>query len=49
MQIWRITVSHEPVLLLDSEMVSAVELATHLESNGFPTRIETTGASSHKD
>jgi DNA-binding response OmpR family regulator len=44
MQIWRITVKHEPVLLLDPEMNSAAELAARLESNGFPTRIECTGA-----
>ncbi len=44
MQIWRITARHEPILLLDPEMDSAAELAAHLESNGFPTRIERTGA-----
>lgn len=43
MQIWRITVKHEPVLLLDPDMDSAVALAKHLELNGFPTRIECTG------
>ena len=45
MRIWRITVSHEPILLLDPEVDSAFELAAQLESNGFPTRIEHTGAS----
>jgi len=40
MQIRRIKVSHAPILLLDSAMVSAAELGTHLELNGFPTRIE---------
>jgi DNA-binding response OmpR family regulator len=44
MQIGRITVSHEPILLLAPEMDGAVELATRLELNGFPTRIERTGA-----
>ena len=45
MRIGRIIVSHEPILLLDPEMDSAAELATRLEMNGFPTRIERTGAS----
>jgi DNA-binding response OmpR family regulator len=44
MPISRITVSREPILLLDPEMNSATKLATHLELNGFPTRIERTGA-----
>jgi hypothetical protein len=44
MQIRRIKVAHEPILLLDPEMDSAAMLATHLELNGFPTRIEHTGA-----
>ena len=44
MQIRRIIVSQEPILLLDPEMNSAAELATRLELNGFPTRIERTGA-----
>jgi DNA-binding response OmpR family regulator len=44
MQIRRIKVSHAPILLIDSGMDSAVELGTHLELNGFPTRIEHTGA-----
>lgn len=44
MRIWRIKVSHEPILLLDPAMDRAAELATHLESNGFPTRVEHTGA-----
>jgi DNA-binding response OmpR family regulator len=44
MQIRRITVSHEPVLLLDPQTDSAAELAGRLELNGFPTRIENTGA-----
>jgi len=43
-QIRRIIVSQEPILLLDPEMNSAAELATRLELNGFPTRIERTGA-----
>ena len=30
MQIWRITVRHEPILLLDPEMDSAAALAAHL-------------------
>ena len=44
MQIRRITAIHEPVLLLDPHTERAVALAAHLESNGFPTRIERTGA-----
>jgi hypothetical protein len=44
MPIWRITVSREPILLLDPDLTSADELATHLELKGFPTRIERTGA-----
>jgi DNA-binding response OmpR family regulator len=44
MQIWRVAVRHEPILLLDPEMDSAAALAAHLESNGFPTRIERTHA-----
>jgi DNA-binding response OmpR family regulator len=44
MQIWRITARHEPILLLDPGMDSSAELAARLESNGFPTRIERTGA-----
>ncbi len=44
MRIWRIKVSHEPILLLDPAVDRAAELATHLELNGFPTRIEHTGA-----
>jgi DNA-binding response OmpR family regulator len=44
MRIWCIDVRHEPILLLDREMDSAAALAAHLESNGFPTRIERTGA-----
>lgn len=33
-----------PVLLLDPQRDSATELATQLALNGFPTRIESTGA-----
>jgi DNA-binding response OmpR family regulator len=44
MPIWRIPVSREPILLLDPDLNSADELATHLELQGFPTRIERTGA-----
>jgi DNA-binding response OmpR family regulator len=44
MPIWPITVSREPILLLDPDLNSADELATHLELKGFPTRIERTGA-----
>lgn len=43
MQNWRTTVTHEPVLLLDPEM-NSTELAKQLELNGFPVRIEHTGA-----
>jgi DNA-binding response OmpR family regulator len=35
---------YEPVLLLDPEMDRATSLATQLESIGFPTRTESTGA-----
>ncbi len=42
MQIRRITVGREPILLLDPEMDRAAELAAHLELSGFPTRIECT-------
>jgi len=44
MQIRHTTASHVPVLLLDPQMDSAVELARHLELNGFPTRIESSVA-----
>lgn len=44
MQIRRIALSHEPVLLLDPQTESAAELAAHLELNGFPTRIESSAA-----
>jgi len=44
MQIGGIIVSYEPILLLDPEVGSAAELAARLELNGFPTRIERTGA-----
>jgi DNA-binding response OmpR family regulator len=44
MPIWRIPISREPILLLDPDLNSADELATHLELKGFPTRIERTGA-----
>jgi DNA-binding response OmpR family regulator len=44
MQIRRIKVSNAPILLLDPEMDSAAELVRHMELNGFPTRIEQTGA-----
>ena len=35
---------HEPVLLLDPQMDSAVELAAHLELSGFHTCIESNAA-----
>jgi DNA-binding response OmpR family regulator len=35
---------YEPVLLLDPEMDRATSLATRLQSIGYPTRIESTGA-----
>jgi DNA-binding response OmpR family regulator len=35
---------HEPVLLLDPQTDSAVELAAYLESSGFPTCIESNAA-----
>jgi DNA-binding response OmpR family regulator len=46
MQTRSITDFHEPVLLLDPQTDSAVELAAHLELSGFPTCIESnsTGA-----
>src|SRR5882762_6194534 len=44
MQIRRITASYEPLLLLDPQMDSAVELARHLEWNGFPTCVESSAA-----
>jgi DNA-binding response OmpR family regulator len=44
MQIRRITVGREPILLLDPEMDRAAELATRLELSGFSTRIERTRA-----
>lgn len=44
MQIGHITVCHAPILLLDPERDSAAELGARLELNGFPTRIERTGA-----
>ncbi len=44
MQIRRITAIHAPVLLLDPQTESAAALAAYLEANGFPTRIERTGA-----
>jgi len=44
MPIWRIPVTRGPILLLDPDLNSAEELATHLELKGFPTRIERTGA-----
>ncbi len=45
MHVRRATTSPMPVLLLDPHMGSASKLATQLALNGFPTRIERTGAS----
>ena len=44
MQIRRVTASHEPILLLDPHMDCAAELATQLELNGFPTRVESSAS-----
>jgi DNA-binding response OmpR family regulator len=44
MQTRSVSEFHEPVLLLDPQIDSAVELAAQLELSGFPTCIESTAA-----
>ena len=45
MHVRRAATSPMPVLLLDPDMGRATMLATRLALNGFPTRVESTGAS----
>jgi DNA-binding response OmpR family regulator len=44
MQTRSITGFHEPILLIDPQTDNAVEVAAHLEMNGFPTCIESNAA-----
>lgn len=44
MRLRRTPTHYAPVLLVDPQLSSAVELATQLQSTGFPTRIEANAA-----